>query len=114
MSGRQPESHQQVDADFQQSEKPPRVISRSFLRDPHGSVIDWFDETSTFERAEQIAGVRLDRRGRYLISDHEVRRLSRWSSECSGCNGSGCHECGYKGNRQHGTYLPLWVFGGAE
>lgn len=31
----------------------------------------------------------------------------RWTAECSGCEGEGCHECGYTGKRRGGFHAPI-------
>jgi hypothetical protein len=88
----------------------------------HGHEIDakgfihYDDRPSTYEAAERIAGVRLDRRRNYAIIDGEVCDSGSWSVACSGCHegygneaskGHGCRECGYTGRRRESMWLPL-------
>ena len=81
---------------------------------------DMPDETeipTTYERAEAVAGRRLDRRRAYAIIDGRVHRLVRWSEDCSGCTEysmgyrifgpAGCDECGYTGKRRRREWVPL-------
>ena len=72
--------------------------------------IDW-------REAERIAGRRVDRRRSYAttgdgkpdpISGALVFSLVRWSDECSGCDGSGCRECGHAGRTRRAMYLPYF------
>ena len=79
-----------------------RVVHRVFLKGDKSR-----DDPSTFEAAEAIAGRRLDRRKNYAIIQGEVRQLATWTSTCSGCEGSGCSECGYTGRRRGGMWVPL-------
>ena len=79
---------------------------------------EYDDIPSTFEKAEKIAGKRLDRRGSYCILDGEVLRLEKWTSACSGCTpddpyitaaiGHGCRECGGTGKRRMSYFLPIF------
>lgn len=78
---------------------------------------EYNDMPSTFEKAEKIAGKRLDKRGSYCILDGEVLRLTKWTSACSGCTpddpysnvniGCGCYECGGTGKRIISDFLPI-------
>lgn len=87
-----------------------------------GHVVDkdgfvHYDERpATFERAERIAGRRLDRRRNYAIIDGKVAEMVSWSQACSGCHdgcdgynstGNGCSECGYTGRRRQSHWVPL-------
>lgn len=74
------------------------------------------DRPSTYERAEALAGRRLDGRRNYAIIDGEVAESCQWSAACSGCYeghniehavGTGCSECGYTGRRRNGAWVPL-------
>jgi hypothetical protein len=85
----------------------------------HGHHIDgqgfihYDDRASTYERADELAGQRLDRRQCYAIIDGEVCELARWSQACSGCTngheerGFGCRECGYHGRVRSGAWVPI-------
>ncbi len=63
--------------------------------------IHYDDVESTWERADAIAGHAVDRRRSYLIVKGRLRVLASWVSKCSGCDGNGCRECGFKGKRWH-------------
>lgn len=95
----------------------------------HGHSIDgqgfihYDDQASTYERAEKLAGRRLDRRRSYAIMDGEVLESTQWSQACSGCYeghdithdaGHGCSECGYTGRRRNGAWVPLLNKEGSE
>jgi len=80
---------------------------------------------ATFEEADEVAGRRLDRRGRYHIcpaGDYglfvfpvdTVTRYAEWPRECTGCEGAGCRECGGHGRVREGMFLPLEAFVGEE
>lgn len=86
----------------------------------HGHDIDaagfihYDDRPSTYERADELAGRRLDRRRNYAIFGTEVCESAQWSAPCSGCHegydsgpGHGCRECGYTGMRRSGAWVPL-------
>jgi hypothetical protein len=87
-----------------------------------GDMIYHDDRPSTFERADKLAGERLDRRRSYAIIDNEVCVLARWSQPCSGCydsgydypndnaRGMGCHECGHTGRVRNAQWVP-WYHG---
>lgn len=88
------------------------VIARTIV---NGDVRE---EPSTYERADAIAGSRLDRRKNYAIIEGDVCEEVRWSLHCSGCTetpestspahrGAGCHECGYTGRTREAMFLPL-------
>lgn len=73
-------------------------------------------ERITWERAEAIAGRRLDRRRVYGWNGAELAELGRWSEICSGCaiygcvdTGCGCRECGYTGRRRYAFWVPVGV-----
>jgi hypothetical protein len=68
------------------------------------------DETpSTYEHAETICGIKLDRRKKYLIMFEQVHEWSSWTQECSGCDGGGCFECGGCGKRISGCWSPVII-----
>lgn len=91
--------------------------------------LDFEEVDSTFEHAESIAGVKLDRRKNYMIIDGEVCQTVTWTRSCSGCCeagdyggllhrykydekarchiGHGCHECGYHGKVRTSMWVPL-------
>lgn len=88
----------------------------------HGHTIDaagyihYDDRPTTYERADQLAGRRLDRRRSYAIIDGQVTESCQWSQACSGCyeghnigsgTGIGCRECGHTGRRRSGSWVPL-------
>lgn len=56
---------------------------------------------------EAIAGHKLDRRKSYAIIDGNACESATWSQQCSGCEGGGCHECGYHGTVKCGQWIPL-------
>lgn len=79
----------------------------------------------TITEAENIAGVRLDRRRKYAANHDgaadintgaKVYELHTETGLCSGCacdchpgcnhGASGCHECGYTGKRRSQMWIP--------
>lgn len=90
---------------------------------------EYEEEDSTYEHAESIVGVKLDRRKNYMIIDGEVCQMATWTHSCSGCCeagdyggllhrykydekarchiGAGCHECGYHGKVRTSMWVPL-------
>lgn len=76
----------------------------------------------TIEKAEQLAGKRLDRRYKWFLWYGEVCFDGKWTGPCSGCScdseypcsccnkrGGGCHECGFSGRRVHHFPCPHWT-----
>ena len=59
------------------------------------------------DTAERLAGHRLDRRRRYAVINDVLCSLEAWTDTCSGCDGAGCHKCGYQGCRRTSYWLPL-------
>lgn len=93
-----------------------RVIERLGYEITDGYV-NYNERPSSFERAEILAGFRLDRRRNYAIFGDEVCELATWTQACSGCSGDeycshnapgdGCDECGYTGLRKHSQWVPM-------
>lgn len=92
------------------------VIERHDHSIDAAGFIRYDDRPSNYERAEELAGRRLDRRRNYAIIDGQVAESCQWSQACSGCyedhniahgTGIGCHECGYTGRRRSGAWIPL-------
>lgn len=54
---------------------------------------------------EAVKLLKLDRRRKWWEFQGEVIRDEKITMECSGCDGGGCHECGYCGKRI--TYFPI-------
>lgn len=67
------------------------------------------DRPTTYERLERRFRRKLDRRRRYAVVHGELCEAGSWSEGCSGCNGSGCHECGYQGRRRVSMWMPVSV-----
>lgn len=91
------------------------VIERKFKVD-----CEFDDIPSTYDRADKIAGIKLDRRKKYAIINGEVCESASWTRPCSGCScaneypcdccierGAGCHECGYTGKRIESHWIPI-------
>lgn len=85
---------------------------------PASEVAEFESAVVTIEwhEAERLAGRRLDRRRAYAkrrdgspcdISGSYVFELIRFTTECSGCDGGGCRECGHKGRSRHAQWVPL-------
>jgi hypothetical protein len=73
------------------------------------------DETpSTYEEAERIAGVKLDRRKNYMVVEGKVCEAATWTDRCGNCDGGGCPECGGKGKRRYGMWIPVGLMGKGE
>lgn len=92
------------------------VIERLSVTIGNDGVIEHDDRPSTFEKAERVAGCKLDHRRNYAIIDGQVFESATWSHACSGCyegynsataRGFGCDECGYTGRRRNGAWVPL-------
>lgn len=71
------------------------------------SETEYSDVPSTYADAEKITGTKLDRRRNYAIIDGVVCESAAWARVCSGCEGSGCSECGCCGKRREQMWLPL-------
>lgn len=84
-----------------------RVIERHGHEVSASGQIAYRETPSTYAHAEALAGRRLDRRRNYAVIDGDVCESVEWSQQCSGCYGSGCDECGYKGRRRCGQWAPL-------
>lgn len=84
----------------------PSVIER-ISYDVIDGLIHYDDRPSTLDRAEALAGARLDRRRNYAIIDGEVFEYAAWSRQCTGCEGGGCRECGYRGTARESRWVPL-------
>lgn len=90
-----------------------RVIER-FGHKIVGQEIHYIDRPSSFEHAENIAQVRLDRRKNYAIIHNNVHEICSFTRACSGCTndiydsrGNGCRECGYTGKSRTQVWVPL-------
>lgn len=89
------------------------VIERLGHSIDDGGVIHYDERPSTYEAAEAIIGRRLDRRRNYCIMQGDegeglgVFETISWSQKCSGCDGGGCHECGYQGVVRQGHWVPV-------
>jgi len=77
-------------------------------------LIHYDDRETTIDQIEAVAGRRLDRRKSYAIIEGQVCDCGSWARECSGCNGNGCHECGYCGKRRESTWMPLEAAKGCD
>ena len=69
--------------------------------------IKYIEEVTTYEKAEELCGHKLDRRKNYCIINGEVCDSGSWTQECSGCDGAGCDECGYQGKTRESMWLSL-------
>ena len=65
------------------------------------------DHPTTYVRLEAIAGRRLDHRKSYALIEGQVAEIVSWTARCSGCDGSGCDECGYHGKIRVAHWVPL-------
>lgn len=85
----------------------PTVTERhGFEIDDAGNIV--YDESpSTFERADKVAGKRVDRRRNYMIIDGELCESTEWTQVCSGCNGWGCTECRGRGKVRQAMWCPM-------
>jgi len=92
------------------------VIERISHSIDEKGFIHYDDRLTTYEKADELTGRRLDRRCNYAIIDGKVAEACNWSQACSGCyeghnidsaTGSGCVECGYTGRRRSGAWVPL-------
>lgn len=77
-----------------------------------GGVILYDEHPISWERADEIAGRRLDRRKAYCVIRGQVCSAIRWTQGCSGCSlghegrGGGCRECGYHGVVRNSMWFP--------
>lgn len=83
------------------------VVQRNGTTIDGAGFIQHHDRPSTYEKADKIAGFRLDRRKNYAIINGEVCEATSWTQECSGCNGAGCDECGHTGRRRQSHWVPV-------
>ena len=64
---------------------------------------------AVFDSVEQaVKMLKLDRRHKWEEWNGELSYPYKYSHTCTGCDGGGCHECGYHGNAI--TYVPVPVF----
>lgn len=91
----------------------PSVMQRLGHSITKAGEIRYRERPVTWERAEAVAGRRLDRRKNYMIIRGQVCSSVSWTAACSGCNneigggrGFGCHECGYHGLRRQSYWMP--------
>lgn len=72
-----------------------------------------YDRVTTYEHLERRFSRKLDRRRNYCVVNGELCEAGYWTEGCSGCNGfgpqagSGCHECGYRGNVRVSMWIPI-------
>lgn len=90
------------------------------IRDGHSitedGVIRYADRLIEWSEADDLAGIRLDRRKAWAFVDGELCECVRWSQGCSGCNGElagdrgfGCTECGYHGIVRQAMWVPAYL-----
>jgi hypothetical protein len=85
----------------------PRCIERFGTIFLDNGTFTHDDRPTTYERLEAIVGHRLDHRKRYALIEGQVAEVVDWTACCSGCEGSGCHECGYHGKIRASQWVPL-------
>ena len=86
-----------------------KVIERVFDF-PDDPLEDGYkDVESSYEKAESIAGITLDKRKNYCIIKGKVCEAISYTHVCSGCEGGGCHECGYQGKVVNSFWSPLYL-----
>lgn len=62
---------------------------------------------SSFNSLEEaIKELQLDRRRKWHVWENTVIFDYWYTHPCSGCDGCGCHECGYKGKRRSLVPVP--------
>jgi hypothetical protein len=83
----------------------PSVVER-LGHSYEGQRIVYDERPLSWERADEIAGRRLDRRKNYVVIEGQVCSSIRWTATCSGCDGGGCEECGYHGKVRNGCWMP--------
>jgi hypothetical protein len=68
------------------------------------------DAPATWEDADKLAGGRVDRRCCYAIIPGgdfgDLNVIAKWTAGCSGCDGGGCEECGYRGKVRRAHWVP--------
>lgn len=69
--------------------------------------IRYVEEDTTYEKAEELCGFRLDRRKNYCIIDGKVCDSGSWLQECAGCDSAGCVVCGYRGKTRESMWCPI-------
>lgn len=90
----------------------PQPIERHGYTVDDAGLIHYDDRPISWERVDELAGKRLDRRKSYALIDGEVCSCVRFTSRCSGCTngfeerGFGCHECGYQGVVRQANWVP--------
>jgi len=55
---------------------------------------------------EAIQALKLDKRHKWEEFNGEIVYSFWYSSTCTGCDGGGCRECGYKGNTRKVVPIP--------
>jgi len=100
---------------------PGSVIRRLGHTIGEDGIIHYQEVPSSWEEADELAGHKVDRRRRFCIMAYDDEGVElcasvRWTYRCSGCTtdvydvrGDGCHECGYRGVRRNGQWVP-WRF----
>ena len=73
-----------------------------------GDFIEHDDRPVTWERVDALCGKRADRRKSWAIIEGEACTLVKWTDRCSGCDGGGCHECGYHGVTRRAQWCPWY------
>jgi hypothetical protein len=84
----------------------PTIIERHGHTIDAAGIIHYDDRPVSWDRADEIAGRRLDRRKSYAIINGQVCSSVRWTQQCSGCDGGGCRECGHQGKVRREHWLP--------
>lgn len=83
------------------------------LRLKRADVITHAERRISWQRADKIAGRRLDRRKNYMVIKGQVCSAVNFTTRCSGCSedvyddrGGGCSECGYHGVVRQSYWMP--------
>lgn len=63
------------------------------------------EKTYTIEEAKK--NFKFDKRRRWFVFSGNVVYDFKYTIECCGCDGGGCHECGYCGKRVSGCPIPF-------
>lgn len=64
-------------------------------------------ESKVFKSVDEaVSELKLDKRHKWEEFNGEVVHPHWYSSPCSGCDGGGCRECGYKGNSRKVVPVP--------
>ena len=82
-----------------------RGVKIRILTEVCNGIVNHIEEDTTYEEAEYMFDLKLDRRRNYMIIDGQLCQAVEYTDICTGCNGGGCVECGGHGKVRHGYWV---------